>query len=130
MLDTMNTKESKNSFQRFFYLFWVLLVLLIIGVVIYEPKILQAEHLAAFIQKFEGQIVLIYSVITLTRGLFLIPSTPFVLAGIILFPENPWLVFSISMIGILFTTAALYYFSDALGFSKKLQKKFPNKMKK
>ena len=130
MPNIMSTEKSKNNFQRFFYLFWVLLVLLIIAVVIYEPKILQAEHLAAFILKFEGQVVVIYLLISLLRGLFLIPSTPFVLAGIILFPGNPWLVFSISMIGIIVTTAALYYFSDVLGFSEKLQNKFPNKMKK
>ena len=101
---------------------------LIIGAILYEPKILQAEHLAQFIQKFEHQILLIYVLISLVRGVFLIPSTPFVLAGVMLFPNEPWLVFTVSMLGILLTTTALYYFSDTLGFSEKLQKKFPKKM--
>lgn len=71
-----------------------------------------------------------YVVISLIRGLFLIPSTPFVLAGVVLFPESPVFVITVSMIGILFTAILLYYFSDILGFSKKLQQKFPKKMAK
>jgi uncharacterized membrane protein YdjX (TVP38/TMEM64 family) len=126
--DIMNTAKPNTKFQGFFYFFWLLIVLLIIGAISYDPNLLQAEHLAGFIQKFEQQILLIYIFISIVRGLFLIPSTPFVLTGILLFPEQPWLVFLISIAGILLTTAMLYYFSDALGFSEKLQRKFPKKM--
>lgn len=62
----------------------------------------------------------IYILLTFIRGFFLIPSTPFVIAGGLLFPDQLLLVLFISMSGIMFSTTALYYFSDLLGFSKYL----------
>ena len=82
------------------------------------------------IVQFEGELQIAYFLISIFRGLFLIPSTPFVLLGIALFSDNPHFVFIVSMIGILVTTTALYYFSDILGFSEKLTTRYPNKMNK
>lgn len=124
----MSIEKSKSKLQRFFYFFWIALVLTIVVLVLLDPKLLEAEYLANFISTFENQILGIYILVSILRGLFLIPSTPFVLVGVLLFPEQPLLVFSISMLGILLTTAALYYYSDSLGFSEKLQNKFPKKM--
>lgn len=58
------------------------------------------------------------------------PSTPFVIAGALLFPDNLLLVLFISMTGIMLSATALYYFSDILGFSEYLEKRYPNKVKK
>lgn len=104
----------------------------LIGGIIYLiicPELLSTEYLVSFISRFENQLLLVYLLVSILRGLFLIPSTPFVLAGVILFPNLPWLVLIISMLGILLTAAGLYYFSDLLGFAEKLDKKFPEKMK-
>ena len=54
----------------------------------------------------------------MVRGVFLLPSTPFVFAGILLFPESPWTVFWISMFGIITTAVFLYYASRFLEFDK------------
>lgn len=108
---------------------WIAIVLTIIGILIVNPSFFSVNNLVGFIQKFETQLMVVYIIISSLRGLFLIPSTPFVLAGVILFPSNPIFVISVSMGGILLTTIMLYYFSDILGFSKTLNKKFPNKMK-
>ena len=51
------------------------------------------------------------------RGFTLLPSTPLVIAGTILFPEQPFLVLFVSMAGILLSSSMIYFFSDLLGFS-------------
>lgn len=116
--------------KRIIYILWALIVLSFIIVSIIYPKIITPEYLVDFIKKFNTEMLLIYTLFTLIRGFFLIPSTPFVLLGILLFPEKPLLVLTISMIGILFSSTMLYYFSDILGFSKYLEKKFPEKIEK
>lgn len=48
----------------------------------------------------------------------LLPSTPFVLVGVLFFPDQLWLVFFISMLGIVFSGALIYFFSDVMGFDE------------
>ena len=118
-----------KTVKRAIFILWLAAVLAAVICVLIYPDILSAEYVVNFIARFENQLLLAYFLISVLRGLFLIPSTPFVLAGILLFPAMPWIVLLISMIGILLTATGLYYFSDMLGFSEKLDKKFPEKMK-
>jgi uncharacterized membrane protein YdjX (TVP38/TMEM64 family) len=122
-------KKGFRTIKKIIYGLWIAIVLVIIGVLIVNPSFFSVENLVAFIRKFETQLMITYILISCLRGIFLIPSTPFVLAGVLLFPSNPIFVISVSMGGILLTTLMLYYFSDILGFSKTLNKKFPHKMK-
>ena len=122
-------KNKITWFKRIIYGLWIVAVLCIIGVLIVNPSFFSVHNLVNFIQRFETQLMVVYILISALRGLFLIPSTPFVLAGVILFPSSPIFVISVSLGGILLTTIMLYYFSDLLGFSEKLTKKFPHKMK-
>jgi len=71
---------------------------------------------------------LIYALISLIRGFFLLPMTPFVIGGAVLFPDQPVAVIVISMLSILLSSAAIYYFSDLLGFSGKLETHFPKQL--
>ena len=70
--------------------------------------------------------MMIYIVISLIRGLFLLPSTPFVLAGAIIFPDNLHLVFIVSMLGIVATAVFLYFASRFLEFDKLFGSKNPS----
>lgn len=114
--------------KRIFYILWVIAVISFVIISIKNPEIITPEYLLEFIKNFNTEVLVVYILITFIRGFFLIPSTPFVLLGIMLFPEKPFLVLTISMLGILFSSTMLYYFSDMLGFSGYLEKKFPNKI--
>lgn len=58
---------------------------------------------------------MIYGLFFFFRGIFLVPSTPLILVGMLLFPDSPNTVFFIAMIGILFSAFIIYEFSDVLG---------------
>jgi uncharacterized membrane protein YdjX (TVP38/TMEM64 family) len=118
-----------KSIKKAIFFLWVASVLAALVYVLIYPELLSTEFLVNLITRFENQLLLAFFLISILRGLFLIPSTPFVLTGILLFPAMPWIVLVISMIGILLTATGLYYFADMLGFSEKLDKKFPEKMK-
>jgi len=47
----------------------------------------------------------------------LLPSTPLVIAGTLLFPGQPVAVFAVSILGIMLSSSMIYFFSEFLGFN-------------
>jgi len=114
--------------KKVIYGLWITLILTVIVIAIVQPSFYEPSNLIRFIESFQAEVILVYILFTFLRGIVLMPSTPFVLAGAILFPENLVMVFVISLSGVMLTAAALYYFSDFLGFSEKLEKKYPKQL--
>lgn len=112
--------------KKVIYTIWILCILSVGVIYLYRPELFSAERLVEFLTNFQTELLLTYTVLTFVRGFFLIPSTPFVIGGAMLFPDMLALVLFISMGGVLFSTACVYYFSDLIGFSGYLEKKFPN----
>lgn len=88
-----------------------------------NPEKFTPGYIAKTITEYGESAWLIYIAATLVRGFFLLPSTPFVIGGTLLFPEHPFWVLFVSMVGVMFSATLLYYFADFLGFSKYLEKK-------
>jgi uncharacterized membrane protein YdjX (TVP38/TMEM64 family) len=90
------------------------------GVISYiaAPHFFTAESIAAFLLRFQSVIWLIYIAFSILRGLTLLPSTPLVIAGTLLFPGQPFAVLAVSMTGILLSSSMIYFFSEYLGFSE------------
>lgn len=116
--------------KRTFYVLWGLFIAFLIVSYFQNPEIAKPEQVRGFIQAYGNEMMLVYIILTLVRGFFMIPSTPFVIAGGMLFPNQLLLVLTISMIGVLVSATSLYYFSDMLGFSNYLEKKYPNGINK
>lgn len=95
---------------------WLASLAAILGVYLIHPARFSAENIAKTLQGAGHQIALLLLVVSVIRAFFLIPSTPFVLAGGLLLPDRPWTVLSISMAGIILSATLLYFFSEWLGF--------------
>jgi uncharacterized membrane protein YdjX (TVP38/TMEM64 family) len=104
---------------------WATIVVTAVAFYVSRPEDFSAASIAAFIHTFETEIWLVYLAMSAVRGFTLLPSTPLVLAGTLLFPNEPWLVLSISMAGILISSSLIYFFSDALGFADYFENKKP-----
>ena len=122
----MNLKQIKTIINYS----WISIVLSILIYLFLNPTAFSAERLSLFLQEFGHWVLLVYIIISFLRGIFLFPSTPFVFAGAILFPEKLILVGIISILGILFSATLLYYFADLIGFADYLSKKYPKKIEK
>jgi len=90
------------------------------GVISYiaAPHLFTADNIAAFLLRFQSVIWLIYTAFSIFRGLTLLPSTPLVIAGTMLFPGHPFAVLAVSMTGILLSSSMIYFFSEYLGFNE------------
>lgn len=97
---------------------WLAIIVVCVGYYLANPSAFTAERIAAFLERFQGAIWLVYLVFSILRGITLLPSTPLVLAGTMLFPDKPWAVLGVSMTGILLSSTMIYYFSEYLGFNE------------
>jgi uncharacterized membrane protein YdjX (TVP38/TMEM64 family) len=109
--------------RRLFYLLWLVLVISFFIYSWFNPKVYSVDYLKQLLNRYGDFVLIAYVIVSFFRGFFLIPSTPFVLVGAVLFKNQPWIVVSISMGGIMFSAVLLYFFSNALGFSKLLEQK-------
>ena len=91
-------------------LLWFGLVALVALALLLNPQWLNRETLAEFLDRFGTQAFLVFAGISLSRAILLLPSTPFVLAGALAFPDWPLLVLATSMIGVFFGALLVHSF--------------------
>jgi uncharacterized membrane protein YdjX (TVP38/TMEM64 family) len=105
----------RKKHKKYVAIFWGVLLIWFAIFLIKNPEYSDTRLLAEKIASYGYWGIGIYSVIFFFRWLILVPSTPLILIGLILFPDSPLAVFVISMTGILFSSAMIYGFSDMLG---------------
>lgn len=69
-----------------------------------------------------------FAFLATVRGALLVPSTPVILAGGVLFPDRLLFVFLVSMAGIITSAALLYRFPGFAGYDSRLQARYPEKL--
>ena len=123
-----NSKTMVQQGKNIAYRLWLLSIVALMAAYIFFPEKFTVEYIISFVQSFKTEILVVYIAVSLIRGFFLIPSTIFVIAGSVLFPDQSILVLAISMIGVLFSATALYFFADSIGFSEILEEKYPQQV--
>lgn len=113
--------------KRIVYFTWIFLVIALGVLFVFKNSYFNPEYLSEVIHEYATHVWLFYIAISFIRGFFLIPSTPFVLLGIVLFPEHPVEVLAVSMSGVVFSATLLYFYSDNIGFSDYLEENYPAK---
>jgi len=69
---------------------------------------------------------LIYFILGTLRGFTLLPSTPMVLAGILILPA--WPLFLINLACVFSSSSIVYYWGKYLEFDKYFEKKYPKQL--
>ena len=109
---------------------WIALIVGCIVAYFVSPTSFAPQSIAAFLREFQNEALLIYLLISIVRGFTLLPSTPLVLAGTLIFPASPWLVLGVSLVGIVISSSMIYWFSDFLGFDEFFESKKPDHVQK
>ncbi len=115
----MRSKISRttSTLRKIGIALWLAVIAGGIGSYLWDPGAFTAANIAAFLERFENTIWLVYLIFSIFRGFTLLPSSPLVVAGTILFPAQPFAVLTVSLVGIILSSSLIYYFSDHLGFS-------------
>ena len=107
---------------------WVAAIVCGIAAYFLWPDSFSPSSLAAFFQKHQDAALLVYLLVSIARGFTLLPSTPLVLAGTIIYPDSPFTILAISIFGIVVSSSLIYWFSDLLGFDKYFSSKKPDRL--
>jgi uncharacterized membrane protein YdjX (TVP38/TMEM64 family) len=118
-------KSLSDYTKKGLLILWIFSIIWVGGYYLYNPGFFQGESLKIFFQSFGSYLLVAYFLICILRGLTLVPSLPFVIVGMLLFPENLYFVYIISMIGIIGSAAMIYFFSVEMDFDALLEKKYP-----
>jgi len=113
---------SGGKFRTIILCLWALLILFCLIYYYLNIDSFSANSIAGFLKEFNSGLLFIYLAVSILRGLTLIPSTPFVIAGSIIFPNQPFLVLIISVVGIVFSCSMIYFFSNLLVLGKSARK--------
>jgi len=107
---------------------WLTVLAFCLGTYVLHPEYFTAECIANFLDRFRGGLMVAYIVLHILRAFTLLPSTPLVIAGVLLFPGQPAGVLAMCVTGIVLSSVLIYYFSEFLGFDKYLERKSQKRM--
>lgn len=114
----LDLSRTSTIVRRACLTLWVAVIVTAFSLYLARPQSFTAQNIASFLERFQGMIWAVYIGFSIVRGFTLLPSTPLVLAGTLLFPTDPWLVLFASMLGIVLSSTMIYYFSEFLGFDR------------
>ena len=119
---------EKLNYRKIIRYLWVFIALFTLVHYFIFPEKYTAEFLLEFFQSNSTAVFITYVVLSTIRSIFFLPSTIFVVMGVVLYPDKPFLVLTVSMFGILLGATWIYLAAGFLKvealFSANTQKKF------
>lgn len=118
-------KLEKLEHLNFFGLYtWLGLVAVCLSLYFFRPDLFEPQYIRQFFSENLVSGLFVYFVISTLRGFTLIPSTPIVLAGILVFPPLPlWIV---NQLAVYTSSAIVYYMARHLRFDNYFHAHYPD----
>lgn len=123
-----NSFPPNDKFKRNLGIVWLLFIAVCVTLYFIYARQLTPENISAFVRNYQSGVLLLYFVLCTIRGITMIPGTPFLLAGIILFQDSPLLLLAIFLASMLVTSAIMFFMAENLGFSSYFEKNYPEKI--
>jgi uncharacterized membrane protein YdjX (TVP38/TMEM64 family) len=114
--------------KKLAFYFWIFMITGGITVYFLFPDDINLLFLENFSEEYHYIALIIYFLLLSVRGLTMIPSTPLLLAGVLIF--DPVELFLVNMAGILSSSTIVYYFSRYLGFDAYFETKYGKYVRK
>jgi uncharacterized membrane protein YdjX (TVP38/TMEM64 family) len=108
--------------------FWLTIIAVSLSLFFFMPDLFEPERIRSL---FSENLVLglsAYFIISTLRGFTLIPSTPIVFAGILVFPPLP--LFFVNLVAVYTSSAIVYYMARAIKFDRYFHDEYPDQIEK
>ncbi len=121
-------KDKFETVGSFGLYLWLGLIATCLGFYTMRPDLFEPANIRSFFSDnlFSGLVV--YFVISTVRGVTLIPSTPLVLAGILVFPPLP--LFLVNQMAVYSSSAVLYYMTRSMRFDNFFFTHYPEQVER
>lgn len=120
--------DGKPRVRRKTLIIWITLLVATIILYLFNRDLFDISFLKIYVNDHKLLVVSIYLFILTFIGLTIIPSTPFAVAGVLLFP--PLTAYMINLIGIITSSVIVYYFTQYLRLDTWLEAKYPAQIEK
>jgi uncharacterized membrane protein YdjX (TVP38/TMEM64 family) len=107
-------KDKFESVGSFGLYVWIVIIVSCLGLYSLRPDLFEPARIRLFFSDNLYSGLAVYFVISTLRGATLIPSTPFVFAGILVFPPLP--LFLVNQAAVYSSSALLYYLTKSMRF--------------
>ncbi|MDX2414554.1 MAG: VTT domain-containing protein [Bacteroidales bacterium] len=107
---------------------WIAVVIVILALYFLNKDLFDITFLKEYVVENKFLVVTIYLLILTFIGLTFIPSTPFAVAGVLLFP--PLEAYFINLVGIVTSSVIVYYFTRYLRLDIWIENKYPAQIEK
>jgi len=107
---------------------WLTVILVTLILYFINRDFFDITFLKNYVDDHKALVVSLYLIILTFIGLTFIPSTPFAVAGVLLFP--PMEAYIINLVGIITSSLVVYYFTQYLRLDVWLESKYPVQIEK
>lgn len=120
--------RSQPRFKKKTFLVWLALVATVLSFYFTHRHTLDVEIIRALVDRNLLIVIPVYLAVLSLLGLTFIPSTPFAIAGVILFP--PELAYFLNLVGIVTSSTIVYHFTRFLGLGHAFRSRYPSQTRK
>ncbi len=120
--------ENKIKVRRKTLFIWIAVIVVTLILYFVNRDFFDISFLKVYVIDHKALVLSLYLIILTFIGLTFIPSTPFALAGVFLFP--PLEAYTINLIGIITSSIVVYYFTQYLRLDVWLESKYPAQIEK
>lgn len=122
------TRESDVIVNRNWLVAWGAIVALSLSVYFLNPEWFDPRTLRQFFNDNLVVSLFLYFVVSTLRGFTLIPSTPFVLAGVLVFPPLP--LFLVNQVAVYTSSAIVYLMARQVRFDHYFHERYPRQVER
>ena len=119
---------KQNKFKKKTFIAWISVVLIILITYYLNPNLFDITQIRTFTDNNKILVIIAYVLLLSILGLFFIPSTPFAIAGLLLF--TPAEAYLLNMIGIITSSIIVYHYARFLGLDSAFESRYPKKIMK
>ncbi len=121
-------KDKFETVGSFGLYLWLALIATCLCLYTMRPDLFEPDNIRSFFSDNLYSGLAVYLVICTLRGFTLIPSTPFVLAGILVFPPLP--LFLVNQLAVYSSSAVLYYMTRSMRFDNFFFTHYPEQVER
>ena len=120
--------QAQPGFKKKTFLVWLTLVVAALALYLTHREVLDVDLVRALVDKNRLVVIPIYLGVLSLLGLTFIPSTPFAIAGVLLFPAE--VAYALNLVGIITSSIIVYHFARYLGIGSAVENRYPRQARK
>jgi uncharacterized membrane protein YdjX (TVP38/TMEM64 family) len=120
--------ETKPQFKKKIFVVWLVAVATVLILYFTNRDFLNVEVVRGLVDQNRAIVIPVYLLILSLLGLTFIPSTPFAIAGVLLF--SPGFAYLLNLVGIITSSTIVYHFARFLGLGAAFEGRYPKQTTK